>query len=53
MKTIAIRQNTKIRYPAYPNAADRRYFWNRLLNGALAVATTVGAVVVVLFLLFL
>lgn len=53
MKTIAIRQKTQVRYPAYPNAADRRYFWGRLLDGALAVVTAVGAVVVLLFLLFL
>lgn len=53
MKTIAINRPNKVRYPAYPNAAEREYFWHRLLDGALAVATTVGAVVVLLFLLLL
>ena len=38
---------------AYPNAAERSYFWHRLLDGALAVATAVGAVVVLVFLLML
>lgn len=53
MKTIAINRQNKIEYPAYPNAAERSYFWHRLLDGALAVATAVGAVVVLVFLLML
>lgn len=53
MKTVAINRQNKVRYPAYPNAADRQYFWHRLLDGALAVATAVGAVVVLIFLLML
>lgn len=53
MKTITIDHRNKVRYPAYPNAADRQYFLERLLDGALAVATAVGAVVVLVFLLML
>ena len=53
MKSITINRQNKIYYPAYPNAADRSYFWHRLLDGALAVATAVGAVVVLVFLLML
>lgn len=39
--------------PAYPNAADRRYYLRRLLDGLLAVATAVGAVTVLIFLMLL
>ena len=53
MKSIAINRQTKVHYPAYPNAAERGYFLRRLLDGALAVATAVGAVVVLIFLLML
>lgn len=53
MKTITVNRQNKVRYPAYPNAADRQYFLHRLLDGALAVVTTVGAVVALLFLLLL
>lgn len=53
MKTITAKRQNKVHYPAYPNAADRQYFLRKLLDGALAVAITVGAVVVMLFLLLL
>jgi hypothetical protein len=53
MKTMVINRQHNIRYPAYPNAAERQYFMQRLLDGALAVATAVGAVVVLVFLLML
>lgn len=53
MKTITQNRQNKVRYPAYPNAADRRYFLHKLLDGALAVVTTVGAVVAMVFLLFI
>lgn len=36
--------------PAYPNAASRRYFLNKILDGALAVATAVGIITALLFL---
>ena len=53
MKTITQNRQNKVRYPAYPNAADREYFLHKLLDGALAVVTTVGAVVALVFLLFI
>ena len=53
MKTITENRQNKVRYPAYPNAADRQYFLHKLLDGALAVVTTVGAVVALVFLLFI
>lgn len=53
MKTMVINRQHNLRYPAYPNAADRQYFWHRILDGALAVATAVGAVVALVFLLML
>lgn len=53
MKTMTIQRQTKVNYPAYPNAADREYFLHKLLDGALAVATAVGAVVVLVFFLMI
>lgn len=53
MKTAAINRQNNVRYPAYPNAADRSYFLQKLLDGILAVAITVGAVVALIFLLML
>lgn len=53
MKTSTIHRQNKVRYPAYPNAADREYFLEKLLDGALTVATAVGAVLVLVFLLML
>ena len=53
MKATTANHQSKTQYPAYPNAADRQYFLRRLLDGALAVATAVGAVVAVVFLLLL
>lgn len=50
MKTMTIRTDYR---PAYPNAADRRYYLRRLLDGLLAAATSVGAVATILFLLML
>ena len=35
----------------YPNAANRRYFWDRLADSALCVASGVGIVTVLFFLL--
>lgn len=37
----------------YPNAADRRYFLQKLLDGVLALATAVGALTALVFLLLL
>lgn len=53
MKAVTVNRQSKTRCPAYPNAADRQYFLHRLLDGALVVATAVGAVVAVIFLLLL
>lgn len=53
MKTIAINQQKKVHCPVCPNAAERGYFLRRLLDGALAVALTVGAVVAMIFLIML
>lgn len=52
MKTAAIRRTVPTT-PAYPNAASRRYFLNRLLDGALAVATAVGTITALVFLIFM
>lgn len=49
MKTTAIHHTV----PRYPNAADRRYYLHKLLDGALAVATGVGAFVTLVFLILL
>lgn len=53
MKSITAKHPPKVRYPAYPNAADREYYLHKLLDGALVIATSVGAVVALFFLLLL
>jgi hypothetical protein len=53
MKTIAIQNKRKITKPAYPNAADRSYFLHKLLDGVLALATVVGGLTALVFLLFM
>lgn len=54
MKTMTMNRNCRtLRRPAYPNAADRRYYLRKLLDGLLAVATSVGMVVTIVFLLLL
>ena len=53
MKTAVMKSDLKAKAPAYPNAADRRYYLHKLLDGALAVATAVGGVVALVFLLLL
>ena len=35
----------------YPNAADPQYFIDKLVDGALAVATSMGALTILLFLI--
>ncbi len=37
----------------YPNAADPQYFIDRLVDGALAVATSMGTLTIVFFLITL
>lgn len=51
MKTALIRNNVSV--PRYPAAADRRYYLNKLLDGLLVVATSVGAFVAFAFLVLL
>lgn len=53
MKTIAMQTKRKIVKPAYPNAADRRYFLHKLVDGVLALATVVGGLAAFVFLLFM
>lgn len=53
MKTIAMETRHKNVKPAYPNAADRRYYLNKLLDGVLATATIVGGLTALVFLLLL
>lgn len=53
MKTATVNRSVKpVRYP-YPNAADRRYYLQKLLDGALALATLVGGLTALVFLLLL
>lgn len=55
MKTATIKQyrNVSRSVPRYPNAADRRYYLQKLLDGLLGIATGVGAFVTLVFLLLL
>lgn len=53
MKTAAIQTKRKISKPAYPNAASRSYFLHKLLDGVLALATVVGGLTALVFLLFM
>jgi hypothetical protein len=53
MKTIAVQNKRKTVRPAYPNAADRRYYLGKLLDGVLALATVVGGITALVFLLLL
>lgn len=47
------RQTKKPTAPRYPNAADRRYYLDKLLNGLLAIVTGIGAFVTLVFLMML
>ena len=53
MKSATIYRPVRPIAPAYPNAASPRYYLNKLLNGALAVATAVGGITAVVFLILL
>lgn len=52
MKTVAVKHSIRSA-PAYPNAASRRYFLHKLLDGALAAATVIGIFTALVFLLLL
>ncbi len=41
----------KVRRYVYPNAADRSYFVEKLLDGVTAVVTSMGIVTILLFLI--
>lgn len=51
MKTATVYRTVNVR--SYPNAADRHYHLRKLLDGALAVATAVGAFTALIFLILL
>ncbi|MBQ7416261.1 MAG: hypothetical protein IJW14_04410 [Oscillospiraceae bacterium] len=53
MKAATVRNNRKNMSRPYPNAADRRYYLQKLLDGVLALATVVGGLTALVFLLFL
>lgn len=53
MKTATIYRPIRPAAPAYPNAADRRYYLRKFLDGALAVATAVGAITALVFFILL
>ncbi len=53
MKAATIYRPVKPISRPYPNAADRRYFLRRLLDGVLALATVVGALTALVFLLLM
>jgi hypothetical protein len=52
MKTVAVNRTARTT-PAYPNAASRRYFLHRLLDGALALATVAGVFTALVFLILM
>ena len=47
------RRTKKPTPPRYPNAADRRYYLDKILNGILAVVTGLGGFVTLVFLILL
>ena len=53
MKAATIYRSVKPVIHTYPNAADRRYYLRKLLDGVLALATVVGALTALVFLLLL
>ena len=53
MKAATIYHPVKTVSQSYPNAADRRYYLQKLLDSVLAVATVVGSLTALVFLLLL
>ena len=47
------RNRRKPPVPRYPNAADRRYYMEKILNGLLAIVTGIGAFVTLVFFMLL
>lgn len=53
MKAATLRRHHRsVRHP-YPNAADRRYYLQKLLDGVLTLAAVVGGLTALVFLLLL
>ncbi len=50
MKKYERKGNIIVFRPAYPNAKDARYYWDKAVDTVLAVVTGVGAVSAMLFL---
>lgn len=48
-----IRNRKKPVPPRYPNAADRQYYIDKILNTLLAVVTGIGAFITLVFLMLL
>lgn len=53
MKAATVYRSRKPIIRSYPNAADYRYYLRKLLDGVLALATVVGGLTALVFLLFL
>lgn len=53
MKAATLRRTRKIVSHPYPNAADRRYYLQKLLDGVLTLATIIGGLTALVFLLLL
>jgi hypothetical protein len=53
MKAATIHRSVKSISRPYPNAADRRYYIRKLVDGLLAAATVVGGLTALAFLLLL
>ena len=52
-ETPMIRNRKKPVPPRYPNAADRQYYIDRILNALLAIVTGIGAFITLVFLMLL
>lgn len=53
MKAATLRRQRRSVTRPYPNAADRRYYLQKLLDGVLTLATVVGGLTAIIFLLLL
>ena len=53
MKAVTIRSNSRPVRHTYPNAADRRYIFQKLLDGVLTGAAILGGMTAVVFLILL
>jgi hypothetical protein len=53
MKAATVQNRRKYVSRPFPNAADRRYILQKLLDGVLTLATVVGGLTALVFLLLL